>query len=102
MTTARAVRTLCFVPPPRLRTKRQNALPNLRLCSVNVALHPPRPETSVPGAGGTFGDVSNANSWPGTDGTRTRDLLGHYDLSDLERAMEALARSRREGEEPAD
>ena len=27
---------------------------------------------------------------------------GHYDLSDLERAMEALARSRREDEEPTD
>ena len=32
----------------------------------------------------------------------TAAIYGHYDLSDLERAMEALARSRREDEEPTD
>jgi hypothetical protein len=31
----------------------------------------------------------------------TASIYGHYDLSDLERAMEALARARRE-DEPGD
>jgi integrase len=38
-----------------------------------------------------------------SDLSTTAAIYGHYDLSDLERAMEALARSRRqEGEEPTD
>ncbi len=37
-----------------------------------------------------------------SDLSTTASIYGHYDLSDLERAMEALARSRREGEEPTD
>jgi integrase len=38
-----------------------------------------------------------------SDLSTTAAIYGHYDLSDLERAMEALARARRqEGEEPAD
>jgi integrase/recombinase XerC len=37
-----------------------------------------------------------------SDISTTAAIYGHYDLSDLERAMEALARSRREREEPAD
>ena len=37
-----------------------------------------------------------------SDLSTTASSCGHYDLSDLERAMEALARSRREDEEPTD
>ena len=37
-----------------------------------------------------------------SDLSTTAAIYGHYDLSDLERAMEALARARREAEEPAD
>ncbi len=37
-----------------------------------------------------------------SDLSTTAAIYGHYDLSDLERAMEALARSRREDEEPTD
>jgi integrase len=37
-----------------------------------------------------------------SDLSTTASIYGHYDLSDLERAMEALARSRREEEEPTD
>lgn len=37
-----------------------------------------------------------------SDLSTTAAIYGHYDLSDLERAMEALARARRENEEPAD
>jgi site-specific recombinase XerD len=37
-----------------------------------------------------------------SDLSTTASIYGHYDLSDLENAMEALARSRREREEPAD
>jgi integrase len=38
-----------------------------------------------------------------SDLSTTASIYGHYDLSDLERSMEALARSRRqEDEEPAD
>jgi len=37
-----------------------------------------------------------------SDISTTAAIYGHYDLSDLERAMEALARSRRQREEPAD
>ena len=37
-----------------------------------------------------------------SDLSTTAAIYGHYDLSDLERAMDALARARREGEEPAD
>ena len=36
-----------------------------------------------------------------SDISTTAAIYGHYDLSDLERAMEALARSRRQREEPA-
>lgn len=36
-----------------------------------------------------------------SDLSTTAAIYGHYDLSDLERAMEALARSRRDDEEPA-
>lgn len=36
-----------------------------------------------------------------SDLSTTASIYGHYDLSDLERAMEALARARRE-EEPDD
>lgn len=37
-----------------------------------------------------------------SDLSTTASIYGHYDLSDLETAMEALARSRREREEPTD
>jgi site-specific recombinase XerD len=37
-----------------------------------------------------------------SDLSTTASIYGHYDLSDLENAMEALARSRREREEPTD
>ena len=37
-----------------------------------------------------------------SDLSTTAAIYGHYDLSHLERAMEALARARRENEEPAD
>jgi integrase len=37
-----------------------------------------------------------------SDLSTTASIYGHYDLSDLERAMEALARSRRDDEEPTD
>jgi integrase len=37
-----------------------------------------------------------------SDLSTTAAIYGHYDLTDLERAMDALARSRREREEPAD
>ena len=37
-----------------------------------------------------------------SDLSTTAAIYGHYDLSDLERAMDALARSRRERDEPAD
>ena len=37
-----------------------------------------------------------------SDLSTTAAIYGHYDLSDLERAMDALARARREREEPAD
>jgi integrase len=37
-----------------------------------------------------------------SDLSTTAAIHGHYDLSDLERAMDALARARREREEPAD
>lgn len=37
-----------------------------------------------------------------SDLSTTASIYGHYDMSDLERAMEALARSRREREEPTD
>jgi len=37
-----------------------------------------------------------------SDLSTTAAIYGHYDLSDLERAMEAFARARRENEEPAE
>jgi integrase len=37
-----------------------------------------------------------------SDLSTTAAIYGHYDLSDLERAMDALARARREREEPAE
>ncbi len=37
-----------------------------------------------------------------SDLSTTASIYGHYDLSDLERAMEAYARAQREREEPAD
>ena len=37
-----------------------------------------------------------------SDLSTTASIYGHYDLSDLERAMESFAKSRREREEPAD
>jgi integrase len=36
-----------------------------------------------------------------SDLSTTASIYGHHDLSDLENAMEALARSRREREEPS-
>jgi integrase len=37
-----------------------------------------------------------------SDLSTTASIYGHYDLSDLENAMEALAQSRRDREEPTD
>jgi integrase len=37
-----------------------------------------------------------------SDLSTTAAIYGHYDLSDLERAMKALARAGRENEEPAE
>ena len=60
--------------------------------SAHVCDRPPphsRPRRGFPGS--CHSDLST-----------TAAIYGHYDLSDLERAMEALARSRREDEEPTD
>ena len=82
---------------------------------------PPRPSCGLVGAGMTSGlnmhrarhtfamdlrriaDLGAASQALGhSDLSTTASIYGHYDLSDLERAMEALARSRREDEEPTD